>query len=76
MQPSRFVCYVIRYVPDVSEETGIDFALTANIRLDPQYMDRALRWENCIRVFPPREIVTSDFEDTFVLLSSAELGIE
>jgi hypothetical protein len=116
MQTSSFEYYVIRYVPDLMEESGIDFAvvaisdsqpsrialkrmpswaplfefdpeadvhllnvflneLSANIRLDSRYMDRASEWENCIRVLPPREFSTSDFENTFSLLSDAELGI-
>ena len=117
MQIWLYKYYVIRYVPDVKEEAGIDLAvvaisdsrpsgialrqipswapvlaldsdadvdllnaflneLSANIRRDAQYMDRALEWENYIRVLPPKEFSTSDFEDTFSLLSDAELGIE
>jgi hypothetical protein len=116
MQTSLFKFYVIRYVPDMMEDVGIDFAVVAlsdsqpsrmalkqipslakilehdaeadidlinaflaeliiNIRLDSQYMDRALQWENCIRVLLPKEFLTSDFEGTFSLLSNAELGI-
>jgi hypothetical protein len=47
--------------------------LSASIRLDSQYMDRAAEWGNCVQVLPPREFVTSDFEGTFSLLSNAEL---
>lgn len=109
--------YVIRYVRDVREETGIDFAalavsdsqpsrialkrtpsfapvlefdadadvdlldtflseLLANIQIDSRYLDRAVHWENSIRVLPPREFETSDFEGTFSLLADAELGSE
>ena len=116
MQTSLFKYYVIRYVPDMLEDVGIDFAVVAisdsqpswmalkqiptldrvleldaeadvdlinallaelitNIQLDSQYMERALQWENCIRVLPPKEFLTSDFEGTFTLLSNAELGI-
>jgi hypothetical protein len=49
--------------------------LITNIQLNSQYMERALQWENCIRVLPPKESLTSDFEGTFTLLSNAELGI-
>ena len=50
--------------------------LSENVRLDSRYMDRALQSENCIRVLPSKEFVTSDFEGTVSLLSDAELGIE
>jgi hypothetical protein len=115
MQSSLFKYYVIRYVPDVMEDAGIDFAIVAasdsepgrvalkqipllapivefdshadvtllnaflaelitNIQLDCQYLDRAIQWENCIRVLPPHEFVTSDLEGTLSLLAGAELG--
>lgn len=48
--------------------------LPANVQIDSRYLDRAVHWENSIRVLPPREFVTSDFEGTFSLLADAEFG--
>src|SRR6266496_3737195 len=50
--------------------------LSENVRLASRDMERALQSENCIRVLPSKEFVTSDFEGTVSLLSDAELGIE
>lgn len=84
-QPSRIALKQIPSLAHVLEydaKANIDLIsaflteLVANIQLDSQYLDRALQWENCIRVLPPKDFLTSDFEGTFALLSSAELGIE
>ena len=83
-QPSRIALKLIpSWAPvlELDSEADVDLLnaflneLSANIQCDSQYMDRALEWENCIRVLPPREFSTSDFEGTFSLLADAELGI-
>ena len=83
-QPSRMTLKQIPTLDRVLEldaEADVDLLkaflaeLITNIQLDSQYIDRALQWENCIRVLPPKEFLTCDFEGTFTLLSNAELGI-
>lgn len=71
-------------VLEVDAEADIDLLdgfineLPANVRLDTRYIDRALKWENYIRlrVLSPKELDNSDIKDLFLLLSNAELGIE
>ncbi|MGC2210539.1 MAG: hypothetical protein WA532_10555 [Candidatus Korobacteraceae bacterium] len=71
-------------VLEIDAEADIDLLnafideLPANIRLDPQYINRTIQWENCIRVrvLSPKELVKKDIKDLFLLLPNAELGID
>jgi hypothetical protein len=46
------------------------------IRLNPQCIDQALQWNNCIRILPRREFSTSDVDGTLSLVADAEFRVE
>jgi len=66
---------ILAYDPSADVELLEEFLrdLPSEIQTTPLFLDNAVKWQNAIRVLPPRLFVTDDFESTFPLVAEAEI---